>query len=90
MDKSMVLRVRCLTTIGLRFDKLAFVSRFVERFSPNTRWYRFEKHIFRNKTKTLNFSAHKYDGYDLQKGFLGLVVPIRRLVNVVKEEKPTL
>ena len=24
------------------------------------------KNIFRNKTKTHNFSAHKYDGYDLQ------------------------
>ena len=48
------------------------------------------KGIGGDKTKTHNFSAHKYDGYDLQKVFLGLVVPIETLGNVVKEEKPTL
>ena len=27
------------------------------------------KHIFNDKTKTHNFSAHKYDGYDINKDF---------------------
>ena len=81
---------RTLTTISLCFDELAFMYRFVELFPRSSDATPSGKNIFRNNTKTHNFSSHKYDGYDLQKVFLGLGIPIETLVIVVQSEKPTL
>ena len=68
----------------MRFDKFVFFSVLLSVSLVVRAGTTAGKHICKYGTKILNFSAHKYDGYDIKKVFLGLVIPIETLVYVVK------